>query len=94
MSLLPATLRGQMRAYIEHGVPPGAFLTALLAGQPRDAFDNVLTDPAINPRTIDAELPAIMEFRRRFVPEQAYGTQRRVMLWVARGGLYGRNPPP
>lgn len=89
MSLLPPRLREQMQAYVERGVPPGPFLTALLAGQPREMFHHMTDDRAVDPHTVDADLARLRLFRDRFVPTIAHGTVPAVQRWIRRGGLFG-----
>lgn len=91
MSLLPPNLRAQMTDYVERGIPPGPFLTALLAGQMRAMFEHLRDDVAVRAQTIDGELPNIMKFRDRFVPIEAHGTAAAVERWIWRGGLKGRS---
>src|SRR5262245_41385532 len=89
MSLVSPRLRGQIEAYVQHGVPPGPFWTALLSGQMRELFHHLVDDVAVDAHLIDTQLPAIITFRDRFVPREAWGTRPAVERWIERGGLNG-----
>ncbi|AGH16013.1 hypothetical protein DVVG_00027 [Dunaliella viridis virus SI2] len=82
-SILPGHMRDGMRLYIEKGIKPGEFLTALLSNDFMDACR----------RADDINLYALPNYARFFyseLPAVSFGSPERVQEWIAGGGLEGR----
>ena len=73
--LLPQSLRAGMRRYIEHGVIPGGFLTAVLADSLSDAMSRA--DKANRERLYD-----IVSFVYNEAPGDCWGSRAKVKAWV------------
>lgn len=90
MPKLPKPLLAQMLAYVEHGRPPGVFLTALLTNDHEAAVQHAADDPLVHGSDLKAEiLPQVVAVIRSHVPVRAWGDDKRVRAWVGRGGLLG-----
>ena len=77
---LPAHMQDGARLYVEHGVPPGGFLAAVLSNNMMDAFA----------RADSANAAAMKEWAmwmRNDAPRGCWGSQSIVEDWVDRGGL-------
>jgi hypothetical protein len=81
-SLIPDFLRYSMRAYVERGRVPGAFLTSILAN---DGYEILTRAPKLSM----AELSAIIQFCHRYLPPECFGSPERVADWEHYGGLAG-----
>ena len=71
-----------MRRYVEHGVPPGHFLTALLSNDLKESFN----------RADDANTAAMRQwviFLRWELPVGCQGSPAKVRAWIDQGGLRG-----
>ena len=75
---LPPYMQAPARAYIEHGVPPGVFLRAVLRNDLFDAFA----------RADDDNQREMLEWARwlNSIPGAAWGGLGRVDAWIKRGG--------
>jgi hypothetical protein len=73
-------MQGGLRRYIEHGISPGSFLTAVLSNDLRGAFE-----------CADDENRQIIEWYVRFLynyaPSGCWGSRARFDVWCAHGGL-------
>jgi hypothetical protein len=83
-SILPAHMRDGARMYIEQGVPPGGFLTAVLSNDFKGAFG----------RADETNLRHMQAWAQWVVwncPSIAQGSAEKVAAWVERGGLNGKS---
>jgi len=74
-SLLPEHLRDGMRRYVEHGIRPGHFLTAVLENDLLEAFNRA-------DETSAYALKNIAEFLQCQLPMECYGSFEAVNRWV------------
>lgn len=75
---LPHHLQGGVKRYIEEGVPPGGFLTAVIENNLRLAVghaDNISL----------AALPQIVWFFHNESPGDCWGTPEKMKLWMKKG---------
>ena len=83
---LPHHLQGGVKRYIEEGVPPGGFLTAVIENNLRLAVghaDNISL----------AALPQIVWFFHNESPGDCWGTPEKMKLWMKKRALeLGGNP--
>lgn len=83
--ILPEHCRGGMRRYIENGIPPGSFLTAVLENNLVEAFGRA--DQINQERLRDYclwlynEAPAM--------PIRSWGSREIVRQWIDAGGMAG-----
>jgi hypothetical protein len=78
-NLLPEHMRDAMRLYIEHRVPPGGFLTAVLS--------NDLMEACGRADHINLErLPDFCRFLYNYAPGRCYGSPEKVKAWLERRG--------
>ena len=81
-SRLPDYMREGMRLYIEHGVPVGHFLTAVLENNLMEAYG----------RADDTNAAAMHEyaaFLYNEAPRASHGSREAVSKWMNQGGLLG-----
>lgn len=79
---VPHYMHGAVIRYIERGVPPGHFLTALLSNDLMKAYG----------RADEANTVAMPEWVRYIyncAPCGCHGSPERVSEWIKRGGLLG-----
>ena len=79
---LPAHMRGGIQRYIEEGVPPGDFLTAVLSNDLKESFA----------RADDKNIAAMFEwvsFLYNYAPIYCHGSKDKVEKWIESGGLHG-----
>lgn len=74
-SLLPGHLQDGMRRYVEHGVPPGGFLTAVLENDLMEAFKRA--DSSSQRGMLN-----IILFMYNEMPMGIYGSPELVKAWV------------
>jgi hypothetical protein len=79
---IPDHLRYSIRAYVERGRVPGAFLVACLAN---DGYEMVMRVPTPELGT----LIAIVQFCHRYLPPECFGSPEKVADWEELGGLTG-----
>jgi len=72
---LPTALQGGMKRYIEDGIAPGHFLTAVLKN---DLFEAVMRADADNLK----ELPNIVKWMHWEIPSNAHGSIIKVKEWI------------
>ena len=80
---VPEGLRLALKLYIEHGYPPGHFLTAVLNNDLRDSVGRA--DRGNLPRLGD-----LVIFLHNYTPSQCSGSPEKVKAWIAKGGLGGK----
>lgn len=79
-SLIPSHMVGGLRRYIENGIGPGSFLTAVLCNDLREACGRA---DDIN----RACLFRYVQFLYMYAPSECWGTPAKFDAWCARGGL-------
>lgn len=82
-SLIPEHMIGGLRRYIEEGVPPGSFLTAVLTNDLRGAYERA---DEIN----SAAIGDYVRFLYSYGPSECWGSRARFDAWCERGGLSDR----
>lgn len=83
LTMLPERMRGGVERYIEHGIPPGDFLTAVLCNDLCGAVG----------RADDENVKLLDVYVRYFyshAPHQCWGSHERFRAWINHGGLNGR----
>lgn len=81
-SRLPEHMRGGMRRYIENGIPPGSFQSAVLSNDLMGAYqkaDDINT----------AAMRDYAMFLHNDAPGGCYGSPAHVEDWIKQGGLNG-----
>ena len=79
---IPEHMQGAAQRYIEKGIPPGSFLTAVICNDLRGAFqraDHINTDAMLD----------WVSFFYNDVPGNCYGSPEAYDAWLKRGGLGG-----
>ena len=82
-SILPDHMQGAAKRYVESGIRPGSFLTALLANDFMGAMG----------RADDENVRCLKQWAMWLyneIPATAKGTYERVDQWCERGGLNGK----
>lgn len=79
-SQLPHHMQAGMRRYIERGIPPGDFLTAILCNDFMEACGH--GDDINRNRMFDYAV-----FLYNEAPPSCYGSREAFKAWVGRGGL-------
>lgn len=79
-SLLPEHIQGAAQRYVEHGIAPGGFLTAVICN---DLFGAVGRADSTNRRA----LPEICQFWYAEAPGVCWGSPERMERWMNSGGL-------
>ena len=83
LGILPDYMRGGMRRWIEHAIPPGDFMRALLENDLIRTFEKA---DSTNQRRVGDYL----RFLYNCAPRGCFGSPENYAAWVARGGLAGR----
>ena len=81
-SSLPFHMQDAMRLYIESGIQPGSFLTAVLSNDLMGALGRA---DDINLHA----LPLYGRFLYNDAPCWCFGSPEKVAAWIARGGMLG-----
>lgn len=79
---LPAHMQDAMRRYVEHGIQPGSFLTAVLSN---DLIDAMRRADDVNLHA----LPAYGRFLINEAPCGCFGSPETFQAWCKSGGLTG-----
>jgi hypothetical protein len=80
---VPPHLRPALERWVQRGILPGGFLSAVLCddlGAARVRADSVSL----------ASLPALLAWRDNHAPPECWGNALAVRTWQQRGGLRGR----
>jgi hypothetical protein len=77
---IPERMRHGLKLYIEQGVPPGHFLSAVLSNDLREAVGRADDE---NVRL----LPEYIRFLYNNVPQRCWGSREKFDNWVKSGGL-------
>ena len=86
-SLIPDYMIGGLRRYIENGIAPGSFLTAILCNDLRGACAQA--DDVNRHRLCD-----YMQFLYSYAPAGCWGSEDRFRTWVKNGGLGWKDVAP
>lgn len=78
--ILPGHMRTGMQQYIEHGIPPGDFLSAVLSNNFMEAFAR-----ADDINTYSMKQYAI--FLYNYAPPGSYGSKENFLSWMERKGF-------
>jgi len=78
--LIPIHMVGAVRRYVENGIEPGSFLTAVLSNDLAEAVSRA--DNINKYRIAD-----FIQFFYNYTPGECYGSVERVDAWIAKGGL-------
>jgi hypothetical protein len=84
LALLPEGMHDSIVAYIEHGIPLGHFLYALLTNDFMGAVR----------RADEENLPALGNwgtYLYNYAPSRCFGSVERVHVWQDKGGLLGKS---
>lgn len=82
MENIPRHMWQGVQLYVEQGIPPGSFLTAVLSNDLKGAFM----------RADEMNLAAMrkwVQFMYWDMPSDAQGSREKVEAWIAHGGLNG-----
>lgn len=79
---IPAHTLEALEAYVNHGCPPGGFVSAVLQNDLMNAFS--LADSANQ-----AAMKEIVEYLYNHVPVAAIGHPANIKRWIALGGREG-----
>ena len=79
---LPEAMRGEMRRYIERGIPPGGFVTAVLENNLVKAYNRA------DQTNFDA-MDKWAFFLHNEAPRGAWGSAPHVAAWIQKGGMKG-----
>ena len=80
--LIPPHMWGAVRRYVNQGISPGSFMTAVLENNLTQAFcraDDINTQYMRN----------WADFVYNHMPSNCHGTPEKVAAWLERGGLHG-----
>lgn len=79
---LPTHMQAGMKRYIEHGIDPGSFLTAVLSN---DLMEAVKRGDSVN----QLALVSYVRFLYNEAPAWCYGSPGNYLAWLRHGGLAG-----
>lgn len=83
LSILPGHMRNGMKLWIEHGIPAGSFLNAVLSNDLMTALGKA--DDFNRDRLFDYGI-----YLYNYAPSRCYGSPEKVAAWAAAGGLFGK----
>jgi len=81
--VIPERMLGALQRYIDHGIPPGDFLTAVLSNDLREACT----------RADDENQQLIYEYVKflyNYAPLGCWGSRENFHSWLKQGGLNGK----
>jgi hypothetical protein len=81
--VIPIYMRGGIRHYIDSGLPPGDFLTAVICNDLSNAVGRA-DDNNIH------VLPAYVNYFYNYAPHNCWGSKKLFKEWVEKGGRNGR----
>ena len=81
---IPDYMSGGIQRYIENGIEPGDFLTAVICN---DLFEAVGRADETNM----ANLPAYVSYFYTEAPSLCHGSRELMKLWIEKGGIKGRD---
>ena len=80
---IPDYMGGGVDRYIEHGIEPGSFLSAVICN---DLFEAIGRADEQNTRN----LPAYCAYFYNEAPGACYGSKEAMKAWIEKGGIKGR----
>jgi hypothetical protein len=80
--LIPQRMRGAMHRYLQHGIAPGHFLTAVLSNDLREAVSRADEENMLI-------LHDYIRFLYNYAPNGSWGSKQCFDNWLAIGGLDG-----
>lgn len=86
MGNIPSHMREGMRNYIEHGIPPGDFLRAVLENDLASAFERA---DSIN----SGRIRDYVVFLYNHAPSECWGSKANFAAWIEKRGLLGQQAP-
>jgi hypothetical protein len=81
-SLIPDYMIGGLRSYIEYGIEPGSFLSAVLCNDLRGACE--CADHVNRHRLFE-----YVQFLYSYAPSACWGSPKRYEAWMDEGGING-----
>ena len=82
--MIPERMRGGLTRYVENGIAPGGFLTAVFENNFMEAVGRADDENLQN-------LPAYANYIYNHVPHWCHGSPTAVSDWIARGGSQGNS---
>ena len=79
-SLIPGYMVGGLRRYIENGIEPGSFLTAVICNDLKEACGRA-------DDTNRYRLFQYVEFFYNYAPSDCWGSPEKYAAWINQGGL-------
>lgn len=79
-SLIPDYMVGSLRRYIENGIEPGHFLTAILCNDLKKTFTAA---DSVNARRVRD----YVDFLYNYAPSDCWGSPQKYDKWIEQGGL-------
>lgn len=83
LSMLPHHMRQPMLRYIEKGLPPGHFLSAVLSNDLKEAVAHA-------DGTNEHYLPEYVRYLMWYAPLLCWGSRENMNVWAMVGGLEGQ----
>lgn len=80
LHMLPPHMGGAIKRYIENGIAPGSFLTAVLCNDLREEFARADDE---NSRA----MRSWVQYLYSYAPGGCWGSKERFEAWIACGGL-------
>lgn len=79
---IPRYMMGGIKRYVEKGIPPGHFLTAVICNDLQEAVGRADDYNLKN-------LPAYAVYFYNRVPSKCWGSREKMEAWMAQGGMEG-----
>jgi hypothetical protein len=73
---IPERMMGSIQRYVELGIPPGDFLTAIICNDLREAVGRADDENMAN-------IPAFVSYFYNEVPSQCWGSRENMDAWMA-----------
>ena len=83
-NLIPERMVGSLRRYIEHGIPPGHFLTAVLCNDLAEACGRADDENVVL-------LNVYVTFLYCYAPQGCWGSREKFESWCKQKGLSGED---
>lgn len=77
---IPGTTQGSLERYVNHGISPGSFVTAVLENDLMKSVGAADLDNLI-------ALTDIAKFVYNELPSNSWGSQNKVSAWIKKGGI-------
>ena len=72
-------MMGAIHRYIDHGIPPGSFLTAVIENNLSEAVGRADDENCAN-------LPAFVAYFYNEAPSPCWGSREKRLAWITKGG--------